>query len=98
MPEKQIDFFDSEVFDYKLGLSLIRNLPVVEVKVIAPFTTNAIPERIEKWLSAVDQHGGKVEVKPDPAYGTKRGVISEAIDLAISAYEAVKKAVLYNGT
>lgn len=98
VPEKKIDLIDSEVFDYKLGLSLGRNLPAVEVNVISPFSTNEIPERIEKWLSAVDQHGGKVELKLDPTYGEERGVISEAIDLVVLAYDFIKKKTLYDAT
>ena len=86
------------MFDFKLGFSLRRNLPVVEVKIIAPFSTNKIPERIEKWLSAVDQRGGKVELKLDPAYGEERGVISEVVDLAILAYQFVKQKGLYDAT
>lgn len=97
-PEKIIDLMDSEVFDYKLGYSLIRNLERVEIKIISPFNANNIPERIEKWLSAIDESGGTVTMVKDPRYIKQRGIISEAIDLAIVAYDAIKKNVLYAAT
>ena len=97
-PEKIIDLMDSEVFDYKLGFSLIRNLEEVEINIISPFNANEIPERIEKWLSSVDEHGGKVTMIMDSKYPKQRGLISEAIDLVLSAYESIKKNVLYTAT
>ena len=98
IPENNLSLIDSEVFDYKLGLALAKNLPSVTVKVISPFTANKIPERIEKWISAVNDNGGKVEIKPDPGYTVKRGILSEVIDLALLAYDAFKKSVLYKTT
>jgi len=96
VPEKQIELFDSEIFDYKLGLSLRRQLVSVEVKVIAPFNANDIPHRIEKWLSAVKEYGGEVSLQVDPDIrATKKGLISELIDLIIVAYASSKKALLY---
>lgn len=98
VPEDNIQLIDSEVFDYKLGLSLARNLPKVTLAVISPFSANQIPERLEKWLSAVDEHGGEVTVVVDPRFNTTKGLISEAIDLVFLAYDAFKKTVLYNTT
>ena len=46
-PENVIDLIDSEVFDYKLGLSLTKNIERVEINIISPFNSNKIPERIE---------------------------------------------------
>jgi len=48
-PKSKINLFDSEKFDLNLGHSLSSQLPEVEVLVTTPFTTNEIPERIDKW-------------------------------------------------
>ncbi len=94
-PENAIDLIDSEIFDYKLGSSLINSTDKVEIKIISPFNTNKIPERIEKWLSAVDINGGEIIMKPNVK---QRGIISEAIDLVIMAYDTIKKNTLYAAT
>lgn len=94
-PENVIDLIDSEVFDYKLGLSLTKNIERVEINIISPFNSNKIPERIEKWLSAVDVNGGEIILKEN---AKQRGIISEVVDLVIITYEAIKKNILYAAT
>jgi hypothetical protein len=91
-----IEFYDSAVFDEKLGQALTDNAPVVEVKTISPFSVNQIPQRLDVWLSAaVHEYGGKVETKPDPAYPQSKAIIGEIIDLVVSVYDAVKKKTTY---
>ena len=93
--DNAIDLIDSEIFDYKLGTSLTKNVDRVEVNIISSFNSNKIPERIEKWLSAVDINGGEIIMKPNIK---QRGMISEVIDLVIIAYDAIKKNTLYAAT
>ncbi len=90
-----IDFFDSEIFDLKLGMALIAGQPTVEVKIIAPFTVNQIPKRMDIWLSAVHNTGGSVETKPDPEFLKDRGVVREIIDLVVQVYKEVKDVAVY---
>mgnify|MGYP001820813482 FL=1 len=62
---------------------------------IAPFTTNDIPERIDKWFSAVLKYGGEVELKPDPDYPATRefGLI---FDLLNKVYDLAKETLIYS--
>jgi len=98
VPQTAINFFDSEVFDIKLGLSLRKKLESVDIKVITPFSTNNIPKRLDKWLSAVSRNGGKVDVQADPAFMKTRGIISEIVDLIFSLYDGAKELAFYNAT
>lgn len=90
-----IDFFDSEVFDLKLGKALLGEQPSVEVKIIAPFSVNQIPKRMDIWVSAVQNTGGNVETKPDPDFIKSRAFISEIIDLIVQVYKEVKQVAVY---
>ena len=84
----ELGLYDSITFDLKLSSALAAKRPTVIVKLIAPFTVNNIPERIDKWLDSVRKYGGVVELKPDPDYPASRdfglifGLLSKAYDLA----------------
>jgi hypothetical protein len=90
-----LDLYDSITFDVKLSSALAAEVPLVTVKVLAPFTVNNIPERIDKWLESVRQYGGSVELKPDPDYPASRdfGLILELIK---KAYDLAKEMLIYN--
>ena len=50
------------------------------------------PERLEKWLSAVEKYGGGVEVAPDPMASTRSlAVVVEASSLIIHTYKFFMK-------
>lgn len=91
----ELDLYDSITFDIKLSSTLVAKPPAVTVKLIAPFTVNNIPERIDKWLDSVRQHGGKVELKPDPDYPASRdfGLI---LGLLNKAYDLAKERLIYS--
>ena len=91
----ELSLYDSITFDTKLSSSLAAKLPVVTVNVIAPFTANNIPERIDKWLNAVNKYGGRVELKPDPDYPASRnfGLI---FDLLNNVYDLAKEMLIYS--
>jgi hypothetical protein len=91
----ELNLYDSITFDIKLSSTLAAKLPAVTVKLIAPFTVNNIPERIDKWLDSVRKYGGKVELKPDPDYPASRdfGVI---FDLLNKAYDLAKEMLVYS--
>jgi hypothetical protein len=91
----ELSMYDSITFDIKLSSTLAAKRPAVTVMVIAPFTVNSIPERIDKWLDSVRKYGGKVELKPDPDYPASRdfGLI---LDLLNKAYDLAKEALIYS--
>jgi hypothetical protein len=91
----ELSLYDSITFDIKLSSTLAAKRPAVTVMVIAPFTVNNIPERIDKWLDSVRKYGGKVELKPDPDYPVSRdfGLI---LDLLNKAYDLAKEMLIYS--
>jgi len=87
-----IAFFDSSPFDSKLSAALKKEPPVVRVEFPAPVTVNEIPERVDKWLSQVEEYGGTVELRPED---TTRGIIGMIIDLIIGSYRLAQEKMLY---
>lgn len=89
-----LELFDSIAFDHKLSRLMAAQQPVITVVTIAPFTVNKIPERIDKWLSAVGEYEGEVELKPDPDFPPTRdfGII---FDLINKVFDLVKDIFIY---
>lgn len=61
-----VRFIDYPGFDRDLHQALTLEAPVVTVLLYDKVSPNNTPDRIQKWLNAVDKHGGKVEVQPPP--------------------------------
>jgi len=97
-PKSKINLFDSEKFDVNLGHSLSSQLPEVEVTVTAPFTTNDIPERLDKWLSAVSKNGGDVNVVAMKPKTRGLFVVVDVIKLALGIYDGAKNLARLNTT
>ena len=91
----ELNLYDSITFDIKLSRALAAKPPVVTVTSIAPFTTNNIPERIDKWLDAVRKTGGTVALKPDPDYPASRD-FRLIFDLLSQAYDLAKEMLIYS--
>lgn len=75
----KVAFIDTTSFDRSLTSSLGANLDKVEIPVEDKMTPTAIPERLNKWLSAVDANGGSVKVKPVEEPGGKSRAFPVAV-------------------
>lgn len=62
-PKEKISYVDTNAFDRSLTSSLSANLDRVEIPIDDKISPIAIPERLNKWLAAVDANGGSVQVK-----------------------------------
>lgn len=85
-PREQIAYLDTGGFDRSLSNSLGADLPEVVIPVQDRMTPVAIPERLNKWLSAIDANGGEIQVKEMPAVdanGKARGFPIALIGVAI---------------
>ena len=89
-----IELFDSGLFDAKLSNTLSKGPDEVFVKPLGDTNVNAIPERLDKWLSYIENKGGSVELKPDPK--EKSRFIGEIIELGIKIYQAIYDSALYS--
>src|SRR5262245_13323967 len=63
-----VPFFDINNFDKQLSASCRRGADTIVVTFEAPSSVNAIPERLNKWFSAVEKYDGIVQFQPDPDY------------------------------
>jgi hypothetical protein len=61
-----VGFVDIDKFDRDLTASLAEPLQVVSVTFFDKTSPNAIPPRIQKWISATEKNGGKVTIQPPP--------------------------------
>jgi hypothetical protein len=69
-------FIDIGSFDNELHSSLQSSLPDVNVHFYEKVSPNNTPERLQRWLNAVERNGGKVDVEPPPGELTTRNPLS----------------------
>ena len=62
----KLDFIDLATFDHSLARSLRAELATVEVHFLDQVSPNAVPERLQKWLSSLEAQGGLLKVEPPP--------------------------------
>jgi hypothetical protein len=91
-PRERVSYLDTNAFDRSLTSSLSANLDTVEIPVDDRISPIAIPERLNKWLAAVDAKGGNVEVKQiDSSQGKTRGFPIVLIGLAIEVIRLLRE-------
>lgn len=61
-----LNFVDFAGFDRDLNSALKLQEPVVTVLMYDKVSPNNTPDRLQKWLNAVEKNGGKVEIEPPP--------------------------------
>jgi len=88
----ELAFYDSDSFDRRLSASLADERETVTTTFPAPITTNSIPERLDRWLLMVEEHGGRVELKP---VQTQRGLIKDALSFVKNTYASFRDRALY---
>ena len=88
-----IQFLNSDIFDRQLSRALSSKEPTVKVTFPIAFTTNEIPERIDKWLVAVEDYGGTIDVQPEQI---ERGLLDNLVASFIKGvYEKIKEKLMY---
>jgi hypothetical protein len=61
-----ISFIDFTGFDRDLNHALKQGQPLVTVVMYDKVSPNSTPDRLQKWLNAVESNGGRVEIEPPP--------------------------------
>jgi hypothetical protein len=75
-PAEPLRFIDLQSFDEALSRALSEGRPTVAVAFYDRVTPNALPARLQSWMAAVETHGGKIQVVPDPdALATRNPVL-----------------------
>lgn len=90
-PRAEVSYIDTAAFDRSLTSSLSANLDRVEVPIDDRISPIAIPDRLNKWLAAVDAGGGAVQVKQvETDKGKSRGFPLVLIGLAIEVVRMLR--------
>lgn len=87
----QLVFIDIGRFDNDLRSDLQSPKPVVRILFYEKVSPNNTPERLEKWLNAVERTGGKVEIEPPPGELVPRSPFA-LISLLGGLWNAIKMA------
>ena len=64
--QDELGFVDIARFDRDLHDALLGEPSQVTVAMFDKVSPNNTPERLQKWLNAVERNGGKVEIQPPP--------------------------------
>jgi hypothetical protein len=62
----ELKFIDLSKFDHELYRALNSTEPEIKVVMFEKISPNNTPDRLQKWLNAVEKNGGKVEIEPPP--------------------------------
>lgn len=85
-------FVDADMFDRKLSDTLSTRTPSVELRFPVAVNMRKLPERLDKWFSAIEKTGGVVEAKP---VAETRGILGSLIELAFKLYDLLTARDLY---
>lgn len=88
-PKQKLSFIDIGNFDRELAESLNSDINLIEVGFYEKVSPNKIPERLQKWISVVEQSGGQVKVETPPNEPTPKSALT-ILSLLGSAYSAIK--------
>ncbi|OGR36349.1 MAG: hypothetical protein A2051_03035 [Desulfovibrionales bacterium GWA2_65_9] len=87
-----LPYVNADAFDRKLSSSLAERPACFEVLFPLPVSMKKLPERLDKWLSAIEKFGGKVEAVP---VAELRGLFANLLELAIKLYDLITARDLY---
>ena len=92
-PKSALQFLDIEGFDRDLAASMLAPLPKVEVTFYDRITPSALPDRLQRWLAAVEAGGGTVKVVPPKSNITAKNpfLLISAISTLWSGSKMVKE-------
>jgi hypothetical protein len=95
-PKDQLQFTDLQGFDRDLSGSLSAPLPQVDVAFFDRITPSALPDRLQKWMAAVESGGGKVAVVPPKSSVTAKSplMLVSAVSTLWSANKMIKEAAV----
>ena len=88
-PKKQLSFIDIGNFDRELTNSLKGHLESVDVIFYEKVSPNKIPERLQKWIAAVERSGGNIKVETPPNEPTPKSAMT-ILSLLGTAYSTIK--------
>jgi hypothetical protein len=94
-PQARVSFIDISKFDRELASSVESPLESVDVVFYDRVGPNNMPERLQKWLAAVEKNGGVVRVVPPPNEIAPRDPLA-LIGLVGSLFSVIKNMAAIN--
>jgi hypothetical protein len=91
-PKPAVNFIDVANFDAELASSLNAPFDSVEVFFYEKISPNKMPERLQKWISAVERSGGTVKINTPPNEPTPKSPLA-LLGLLGTAYTTIKSFV-----
>ena len=88
-PKQTLSFIDISNFDRELTTSLQARMDSVDVIFYEKVSPNKIPERLQKWIAAVERFGGHVKIETPPNEPTPRSALT-LLSLLGTAYSTIK--------
>lgn len=85
----KLSFVDISRFDRDLHDALVLQSEPVTVAMYDKVSPNNTPDRLQKWLNAVERNGGKVEIEPPPNELVPRNPLA-LISLVGGLWNAIK--------
>ncbi len=90
--EGPVEFIDIDMFDASLTQNMRKKSSLVTVIFPnQPVTVNELPERLQRWLSAVHNHGGGISVETQEGY-IKKDLLT-VMGILMSGYKLAKKSM-----
>ena len=84
-----LKFIDLSSFDRDLNASLGSRAEIVTIDFYEAMSPNKIPERLQRWISAVEKSGGKIDVQPPTGESRTRN-LALVVGLLSSAWTGLK--------
>lgn len=98
-PPSQLRFLDSDNFEAEFRAALAHGYPQVTIVFAGKDATlNNLPDRLDKWLTAVKKFDNRVDVEPDPSISAVRGKgigIGAVLSLGMTAYGIITQQLHY---
>lgn len=89
---ENVVFIDTNVFDKDMVDSMSTKTDTINVTPVGQLSINQMPERLSKWLGAISDKKGRVEIEPK-ATGTKS--FAFLLSLLPFAYDYLKSETSY---
>lgn len=95
--QKEVQFFDSDIFDESLSSSLGSGSSEITAKIPDESVriTEKFPKRLDKWLYMVKTNKGEVRIEAEPASGAEKGMPGFVGDILTGIYDAIREMILY---
>ena len=93
----QLNFTNSSYFDNELSGTVVAKPREIRIAMLSGFKVDGtVPPRVNKWLYAIQEPGGKVSAIQDPPPPKTRGLVTMLISVAMQIWDVFAERRLYS--